>query len=232
MPEELQVCEMAGRRRLALFVGGLVASIVPAIAQGADSTSETWPELQVFVRLNDSTRLLLNPAPTRSRETDDRTGVDYGVYVDYREPKAAASYRVGYVQSNTNPAGPEESKRSEQRIVLDYNYRWKLGAAGQLTDRTRLDLRDKEGTSSQRLRNRVQYDYETQLGELPFVPYANLELYYDTRYDAISRYKTELGATFVFSPQADVGLYFGRQTDTKPARTNINALGLVLALHF
>jgi hypothetical protein len=73
---------------------------------------------------------------------------------------------------------------------------------------------------------------ETQLGELPFVPYANLELYYDTRYDAISRYKTELGATFVFSPQADVGLYFGRQTDTKPARTNINALGLVLALHF
>lgn len=97
MPEEFQVCEMAGRRRLALLVGGLVASLVPAIAQGADTTSETWPELQVFARLNDSTRRLLNPAPTRSRETDDRTGIDYCEYVDYSEPKAAASYRIGCV---------------------------------------------------------------------------------------------------------------------------------------
>lgn len=215
-----------------LFVGGLLASLVPAIARGAESRSEFWPELQLFVRLNDSTRLLLNPGATRSAETDERTKIGYGVYLDYREPKAAASYRIGYLQSITEPRTPQASRSVEHRIVLDYNYRWKWGAAGLLTDRTRLDLRDIEGRASQRLRNRVQYEYATQLGEFLFVSYANVELSYDTRFDTLARYMAELGTTVVFSPQADVNVYFARQTNTKPERKNVNALGLILALHF
>ena len=116
--------------------------------------------------------------------------------------------------------------------MLDYNYRWKIGAAGLLIDRTRVDLRNVEGSTSQRLRNRLQYEYEMQLGERSIVPYTNLELWYDTRYDGLSRYKIELGATFVFSPMADLTPYFARQTDIQPQRTNINALGLTLAFHF
>ena len=232
MLEQLSTGGGAGVRRLLRLAAGLVASGASAIAHGADTSSEFWPELQVFVRLNDSTRLLLNPAPTRSRETDERTGVDYGVYLDYRELKAAGSYRIGYVHSITEPSTSQESKSAENRIVLDYSHRWKIGTAGLLTDRTRLDLRDKEGSTSQRLRNRVQVEYETQAGELPLVPYANLELFYDTRFDAIARFKAELGATLVASSQAEITLYVGRQTDTKPERRNINALGLLLTLHF
>ena len=145
-------------------------------------------------------------------------------------PKAPISYRLGYVYSVSNP---EASSRSiEHRIVADFNYRWKIGEAGQLTDRTRVDLRNQESGTSQRLRNRLQYEYEIQLGGRPFVPYTNLELYYDTRYDTIARYKFELGATFVFSPLVELSPYYARQTDTQPRRTDINALGLLLALHF
>jgi hypothetical protein len=137
-----------------------------------------------------------------------------------------------YRRSASYFEGSELSARTEQRIVLDFNYRWQIGASGQLSDRTRLDLRDREGTTSQRLRNRVQYEFESTLGELGFVPYSNLEIYYDTRYDGIARYKFELGATFVFSPQVELKPYYGRQIDTKPVHTYINALGLTLVLRF
>jgi len=200
-------------------------------AGAAENTKEFWPELQAWWRLNPSTQLLFNPAPTRSRDSDDRTAVDWGLYLDYRVPKDPASYRIGYVYSINDPDAAR-SRSIEHRIVMDFNYRWKIGEAGQLIDRTRLDLRDKEGSTSQRLRNRVQYEYESRLGELGFVPYGNLELYYDTRFDAIARYKLELGATFVFSPQVELTPYYGRQTDTKPQRQYINALGLMLGLRF
>jgi len=213
--------------RLALLV---ICGLAPGTAPCADTTKEFWPELQVFWRLSPSTQMLFNPAPTRSSESDERTAVDWGLYVDYRAPKDPASYRIGYVYSVSDPNGP--ASQIEHRVVLDYNYRWKIGAAGQLTNRTRVDLRNKEGSTSQRLRNRLQYEYEMQLGEMPFVPSTNLELYYDTRFDKIARYKFELGATFVFSPLVDLTPYYGRQTDTQPRRTNINALGLLLALHF
>jgi len=116
--------------------------------------------------------------------------------------------------------------------VLDCNHRWKIGEPRLLTDRTRVDLRNKEGSTSQRLRNRLQYEYEMQVGGSTFVPYTNFELYYKTRYDTIARDKIELGATFVFSPLADLTPYYARQIDTRPRRTDRNALGLVLALHF
>lgn len=204
---------------------------MPSTSGAAETTHEFWPELQAWWRLTPSTQLLFNPAPTRSRDSDDRTAVDWGLYLDYRVPKDPASYRIGYVYVVSNPDAPQ-SRSIEHRIVMDFNYRWKLGDAGLLTDRTRLDLRDKEGSTSQRLRNRVQYEYESKLGELGFVPYGNFELYYDTRYDAIARYKLELGATFVFSPQVELTPYYGRQTDTRPQRQTVNALGLMLALRF
>ena len=221
---------MPSPRVFFLLACGL-GSVLPGGASAADTTHEYWPELQAWWRLNPSTQLLFNPAPVHSKEGDDRTAVDWGLYLDYRVPHDPMSYRVGYVYSVSDPES-ESSRKVEHRVVLDFNYRWKIGAAGLLTDRTRLDLRDIEGTSSQRLRNRVQYEYESKLGDIGFVPYTNVELYYDTRYDAIARYKFELGANFVFSPQVELAPYFGRQTDTKPQRKHINALGLVLGLHF
>lgn len=214
-------------------LAAVALSLGPGAVCAAETSREFWPELQVWWRLSPSTQLLFNPAPTRSRETDERSGIDWGFYVDHRVPKAPGSVRAGYVYSVTDPSTPQESKREEHRIVLDYSHRWKFGQAWQLIDRTRLDLRNQEGKgSSQRLRNRVQLEVETKLAELSLVPYGNFELFYDTRYDTIARYKAELGATLVFSEQADITLYFGRQTDTKPQRQNINALGLLLALHF
>jgi hypothetical protein len=212
------------------ITGGIALGLGSA-ATAAETTNELWPELQAWWRLTPTTQLLFNPAPTRSPEADERIAADWGLYLDYRVPKDPASYRIGYVYSISNPES-EVSRRVEQRVVLDFNYRWKIGAAGQLTDRTRLDLRDIEGTSSQRLRNRVQYEFESTLGDIGFVPYTNFEIYYDTRFHAISRYKFELGAAFVFSPQVELTPYYGRQIDVQPQREYINALGLILALRF
>jgi len=65
-------------------------------APAAETTAEFWPELQVWWRLNPSTQLLFNPAPTHSKESDERTAVDWGLYLDYRVPKDPVSYRIVY----------------------------------------------------------------------------------------------------------------------------------------
>jgi hypothetical protein len=208
----------------------LVAGVLASATASAETHTEAWPELQLWYRFDPTARLLFNPAPTHSRESDDRSSIDWGVYLDYRPLKDPASYRIGYVYSISEPTA--QGRRTENRIVLDYTYSWVPGHALKLLNRVRLDLRDRQGESSQRLRDRVQLEYETQVGELPVVPYANFELVYDTRYDAVARYKGEAGATFAFSPQADLTLYLGRQTDTQPSRVNVNAVGVVLGLHF
>jgi Protein of unknown function (DUF2490) len=225
-----------GRRRrstarLLALLSAAITPLTPGVAAAAETTKEFWPELQAWWRLNPSTQLLFNPAPTRSAESDTRTAVEWGLYLDYRAPKAPASYRIGYVYAVSDPESAQ-ARSVENRIVLDYNYRWKVGEAGLLTDRTRLDLRYQESGTSQRLRNRLQYEVEAKLGETPCVPYTNVELFYDTRYDTVSRYKVELGATFVASAQVELTPYLGWQTDTQPTRKNVEALGLILALRF
>jgi hypothetical protein len=93
------------------------------------------------------------------------------------------------------------SASMENRSSRNYTYRCKIGTAGLLSDRRRLRQQ-----LQQRLRNRLQLDLEMNAGELLVVPYANVELSYDTRYDALVTQKAELG-TDVFSPQVDVTLY-------------------------
>jgi hypothetical protein len=212
-------------------IAGGIAFGLGGAATATETTNELWPEWQAWWRLTPTTQVMFNSAPTRSPESDERTAADWGLYLDYRVPKDPASYRIGYVYSVSDPES-ELSRRVEHRVVLDFNYRWRIGTAGQLTDRTRLDLRDIEGTSSQRVRNRVQYEFDSTLGDIGFVPYTNFEIYYDTRFHAISRYKFELGATFVFSPQTELTPYYGRQIDTEPQREYVNALGLTLVLRF
>jgi hypothetical protein len=69
------------------------------------------------------------------------------------------------------------------------------------------------------------------LGRQAVNPYGNLEAYYDSRYDTISRYRLEIGATTLLSKDIEVDLYAGRQRDTRPSDKYTNGIGVTVSLY-
>jgi hypothetical protein len=195
-----------------------------------ETNTEFWPELDTWIKLNDALRFLGQVETTRDRDSGDRTNGEGKVYLDYRYSDRI-SYRVGYVYSNTPPAVAGESRGIEHRWVMDFSYNWKLDEATKLTNRVRLDLRDVNGGTSQRIRDRLKLEHETQVWNHAVKPYGNLEAYYDTRYDTVSRYRLEVGATTPLSNDIELDLYVGRQRDTQPNDKYINGIGITLVLY-
>jgi hypothetical protein len=202
----------------------------PAAARGESST-ETWPEVQLYYHFNPRALLMLNSSPNRSLESGEKTNGEYGLYLNYK-PTSRTAYRIGYMYLANEAPEPGGKEVVEHRIVLDYTYGWPIGRHGLLWDRTRIDLRDRDGDASQRLRNRLRYQQETNIDRLPVLAFVDAELYYDTRFDALSRYKFQIGANLSVARRVDLTPYVGWQIDEKPQSETTMGLGLVLGVHF
>jgi hypothetical protein len=208
------------------------ATVLALLAGGAraETKSEFWPELDTWIRLSDATRLLFVAESTRDHDSGDRVNEDVQGYVDYRY-SARISFRAGYEYANTPPATPDEGHSIEHRWVLDFNYNWKLGETTKLTNRLRTDLRDVAGETSYRIRDRLKLEHPMRLGRQAVTPYGDVEAFYDSQHDAVSRYKLEIGATTSLSKDIEVDLYAGRQRDTQPSNKYTNGLGITLTLY-
>lgn len=207
-----------------------VALTLTASAAHAETSSEFWPELDTWVKLNDATRLLLTTDGTRDRDSGDRTNGEAAAYVDYRFSGRLA-FRVGYEYSDTPPTTPGTTRSVERRWMLDTSYNWQLGEDTKLTNRVRTDLRNIAGEFSYRVRDRLKLEHEMHVGHQAVNPYGNIEAYYDSRYDAVSRYRLELGATTPLSKDIEIDLYVGRQRDTQPSAKYTNGIGVTLNLY-
>ncbi len=208
---------------------GLVLAFLAATVR-AETNSEFWPELDTWIRLNDATRLLLITNGTRDRDSGDQVNAEGQAYVDYRYSNRI-SFRAGYVYSDTPPATPDQGHSVERRWVFDFSYNWKLDESTKLTNRVRTDLRDIAGDSSYRIRDRLKLEHDTKLGRQTVTPYGNLEAFYDSRYDTVSRYRLEIGATTPLSKDIEIDLYVGRQRDTQPSDKYTNGVGITLNLY-
>jgi Protein of unknown function (DUF2490) len=207
---------------VAVFLGG---------SAWADTSLDFWPELDTWVRLTDPAQLLFIVSGDRDADSGDKTDGKFGVYLDYRSSDRI-SLRGGYVLQRNLAESPGEKDTLENRLVFDFNYRWQIGEHGQLADRVRLDLRDMEGETSYRIRNRLRYAQEFKLTHVTLTPYASIEAYYDSRFDTISRYRTEVGTTVPFARRFESDFYVAWQHDTQPQDKKIAALGLTLTLKF
>jgi len=199
------------------------------MAAHGDTTREFWPELDLWVKLSKPTRLLFTFAGTRDREDGEKTDGTFGAYFDYRSTDRI-SVRAGYVYVRGLATEPGETDSIENRLVLDFNYRWRLSECALLVDRSRLDLRDRDGDDSWRVRNRLRLEYETKLRDVAINPYASLEAYYDSRHDSVSRYRFEGGVVIPQGRRLEWDVYVGRQRDSQSATQYANGIGLTLSL--
>jgi hypothetical protein len=200
---------------------------------------EFVPEFNAFVKLSDRARMYLLGDLTVSKP-DDNTEAELGVHLDYtlmpvlRPALLEANWardrylwtRVGYVVLGSPGGGA--SGPTERRGIVELTGRAELPNAVWLVGRTRVDLRDIDGQSSQRYRLRIGIEREFIVDGVVLVPYAQAEAFYDTRYDSWNRQLYQAGVEVELSKTWRIEPYLARQNDSRSASGNVDRFGLVL----
>lgn len=239
--ERVRAARSAVRRTLPAFALAAAVAFAPQ-ARAADS-SELWPELSAFVRLNDQTRVYLDASYAKGLESDHRS-LDLGAYLDVslmpilREELRGEDWqrnrylwaRVGYTRIFKASNGPAEV--AEDRGVLALYGRALLPEDTTLEARARADLRWLGGDYSTRYRFRIEANREFTIAAHAVVPYLNVEWFYDTRYSGWSRTLVQAGPEITVNKNFRYEIYLAWQSDRLPRHETLGALGIVAKWYY
>jgi hypothetical protein len=139
------------------------------------------------------------------------------------------AFRVGY-RYGWDRTEPREYE--EHRVVLEATGRFPGPWRSVLADRSRVDLRDVDGVRSGRFRNRLRLEHDVALGRRTLTPYAMAEVFYDSRYDAWTRQRYQLGVEWTLVGRSVVDTFYCRQDDSRSSVAHVNAAGLALNFYF
>jgi hypothetical protein len=231
----------------------------PALAERV--LTEFWPELDVFVKLDDHSRLFLLGALTRAAETGTSTESTLGAHYDWFPSGLPAPLlavapgmkgqwsiwtRVGY----QHIAAWNTTRPAENRVLFEATLRSEpMWQALRIANRARVDLRSVDGTGSWRFRNRTRIERTwslrdegaasaSMLSMLPpgtlsaVTPYAMLEFFWDRREAAWSRRFLQIGAEFEMAGNRSLDLYFARQDDLRQTGSTLWISGVALTLRY
>ena len=109
--------------------------------------------------------------------------------------------------------------------------RFHAGGGVWAVNRARVDLRDKDASYSTRYRERLTLERETPILGLETVPYVSVELLYDTRYDAWSEQRYQVGLEVVLDENWHLEPYYRRQEDQRSEPSHTNVLGMVVKFY-
>jgi hypothetical protein len=218
-----------------------VLSAIPARAQ----TEQVWPEVSTFVKMNDRMRFYF--LATTVKETRESTEGEFGPNFDFYFKPLRKKHIAWHLFS------PDESKTKlvtlrvgyryihpftgdnpdEHRGVLELTTRHGLPGSLLASDRNRMDLRSVGGEYSWRYRNRLTLEREFSAGRFKLTPYSRGEIYYDSRYDKVSRTSLIGGLVYTITRHFELEGYFEHQNDSGgSSNRTVNAVGLVINLYF
>jgi len=218
-------------------------------AVASESSTEFWPEVDLWFRLTPSWRVSTLAALTRNLETDYREGT-LVLQADYAWGKPGLVYkgrlldesraqsmkammaRAGYLGATSLGDGGDAYR--EKTIFLEWHLRVPLANQVLLSHRLRTDLRWLGDPSelSERWRYRIMVEKEINAGRCSWVPYGSAEAFYDSRYDTINRLRSIAGTSVAWTPRVALEGNFTYQHDSKSSVTNVYALNVILHVYF
>ena len=214
-PERLS--NPAWRLYTPLLIGA--ACLTAATARAQSTENEWWNELDFYwTAPSQAWRLYGMGQDARGVETTDRQRT-LGLHVDdLRIPWGYA--RVGFqtIRSIGGTSAPED--RAVAEVVTP-------ATTGRVRfrNRVRLELRWIDGEPSQRWRYRAQIEDHLRLpAKRELVPYATYEVYWDSRYHALSRTAYRLGSTITIVQHWVLDLSYARQDNRFGSPPHVNAL--------
>jgi hypothetical protein len=222
-----------------------VAGMLPLFAQSPEQKKidQFWPETDVFVNLNGSSRLFFLWAGTRTEEAGYTDG-QAGVHIDFflppflfkdraaRHPDIAKNkfltVRVGYLYGAT-PRN-SDSPFTEHTPMIEANSRFFVKRL-LLTNRNRVDLRFKDSEFTPRYRARIKLEGTIPIKKVSLTPYAHAEAFYDWRYDAFHRFRFTAGCELEITRRVVLESYYLRQVDSRSTTRSEHIAGLGLQFY-
>jgi hypothetical protein len=239
---------LASARRVLRVLVFLCACGALGGSASADDPWEFWPEGQLYVGLNPRTRVFLDAAYAKGKESDDLS-LDAAAYLDMSflpiGPKRRRAYmdedwqrgryfwvRVGYDRVFKVTEAEGTPSVAEDRGILSLWGKVPLPGGVWLENRARVDLRWIGGEYSTRYRLRVEATREFNVAGHAVVPYLNVEWFYDTRYDGWARTLYQAGPEVTVNKHFRFEIFLAQQTDTLPSKSRLNAFGVVAKGYF
>jgi hypothetical protein len=207
-------------------------------------SNQVWPETSVFMKLTDQTRFyfMMTTVKEESTSTEGEVGPNFDFYV---KPLRKLNRWAGLPM--------DESKTRLLMVRVGYHYIFSYGGDGSdehrgvvevtsrcplirgfvVSDRSRVDLRTIDAIFSWRYRNRLTIEREFSASRFRFVPYARGEIYYDSRFDKISRTALIAGSSFPITRHLEFEGYLEHQNDSGgSSNRTVNAVGVVANIYF
>lgn len=227
--------------RVLLTLAVFAALFEPARAE--DHQDEFVPELNVFIKLSQQIRLFLLGDVTQGLSPSFTDG-ELGAHLDFTlkpilrrelrhgdwERSRYLWVRAGYVVSSD--LDDRDDGATTHMILLETTTRLELPGQFWLVNRARVDFRDTDGESSQRYRLRLGVEREFTVCGVVMVPYAQAEIFHDTRFDSWNRQLYQAGVEIELTKHWRIEPYIARQNDSRSASGNANRIGLVLKTYF
>jgi hypothetical protein len=233
-------------RRVCLAIAFCLIAAGPALAQ--EPQREFWPEVDIWWRVSPAWRLSVFVPLSRNIDTDYREGslslrADYAFgttplgrpWMDDAHAQATKRFLVrgGYLVGKS--LGDQGAAYSEHAILAEFHVRSPLKGNILLSQRLRADLRwlgNEPADFSNRWRYRLRAEREFQAGRTSITPFFSAEPYYDSRYDTVNRVRLIPGAALAWSPRLALEGNVTFQYDSKASNQHLQALNLILHLHF
>jgi hypothetical protein len=183
--------------------------------------------LDLVYRLDDRNKLIGLFDQSRDRDSGGTYQAEAGVTFEHQFTNSFWG-RIGYRHANATDGSAFE----ENRLLLEQTFRISLPALVKADFRTREDFRWLNTGFSARLRERLQVQRNTTIGNYTFTPYVSAEIYFDTRYGQFARYRLIAGTAFPVTKHFTVEPYFAHQVDFVGSSAIVDALGLILTASF
>lgn len=229
----------------AAAIGRGAAFLVLVVSMPAGAAEEQfWPEFDGYFKLDDLTRTFLRASATRAEDVDGGGAeprfkdVTLGAHLDFTlrpflrtalqeedwERNRYLWMRVGYNYIENHRG--DGTSYHEDRGIVELSLRQPLLDWLSLAERLKWDLRDIDGSYSNRYRVRFGLEASVQVFGHATTPYARAEFFYDTRFDTWNRERYQAGMEVTLTPHWRIEPYLVRQDRSTP--NHVNALGLTV----
>ena len=212
-----------------------------------NSSLELWPETDIWYRINSSWRLSSFIPITKYNESES---LDLNVYlhldyawghgqklikrrlVDQEKEQIMKVWMVrGGFMEGWN-LGNNSSNYAEDMLFAEIHRRTPIKGDVLLSHRFRADARwlGEENDYSYRFRYRFMVEKEFKTAKNSYVPYMNIEPYWDSRYSRFSKTRAIAGMTAMLSPKYAIEGNLTYQYDDTYSTQNLYALNVIF--HF
>jgi hypothetical protein len=234
------------KSRLSSIVGTLLmvqAFTVVAVAQASDGRNEFWPEFDLFINLNQQSRIFVMYTATKSADLPAYADGQAGVYFDYWMTRPLRKAHVAYFDPSRskllmvrfgyllNRPKNNSGNAMQHTATFEVTSQAQLPAGLLLSERNRVDLGWTQGDPNHRYRNRLKLGRTFDAGSFQFTPYAHAEVFYGFNEGKWTRFRYAAGAEWSITKRIALEGYYLRENTWDAVPQFVNGFGLVLQFH-